>query len=493
MIVAALVIHAVLLPLLFFGLLQVITADHEGVFVDHVRAYARAFADIMNEDAFTAEDAELFAHLDSMLLGGRCVFAELERPDRIFLSTLNAPEDAAKFTEDFEYGDNDDDVYYLSVPLQMTDRIAVLKLGFDEGPTQAQIASARGRILTILAAYLVVSLLMVVVLSSLLARPLQRLRRDSRKIASGDYSRQLLVSSRIDEIRELTRDLEAMRSELVGVTARLQHEIVEREAAEAERRKIETRLQHLQRLESIGTLAGGIAHEFNNILLPLLLYTDLSLEDLPDDSPARSNLQRVINLANRAKGLSHKILTFSRVPDDSDRVEIPLGPVVAEAMSMVRALIPASIDIRLEIDGDAGIVSCDPGEIQQLVVNLCSNSYLALPAGGGHISVAVQSREVDAEFAARHPRLRPGRYVRLTVADTGRGMDSDTMERIFEPFFTTREVGKGTGLGLSVVHGIVEKHDAEIVVSSEPGCGTTIDVYFPMVGAATTIEGEESK
>jgi len=490
MIIAALVIHAVLLPMLFFGLLQLIRTDHETVFVDHVRAYARAFADIMNEDAFTAENSELYAHLDSMLLGGRCVYAELETPDRVLLSTLNTSDDAERFTEDFGFGENGDDIYYLSVPLQMTDKVAVLKLGFDEGPTRVQIARARDMILTILAAYLLASILFMVVLSTLLSRPLQRLRRDSRKIASGDYSRQLVVSSKIDEIRELTRDLEAMRSELVGVTAKLQHEISEREMAEAERRKIESRLQHLQRLESIGTLAGGIAHEFNNILLPLVLYTDLSLDDLPEDSPARANLQRVIGLANRAKGLSHKILTFSRVPDDSDHVEIELGPVVEEAMSMVRALIPASIDIRTDIDSDAGTVSCDPGEIQQLVVNLCSNSYLALPAGGGHISVEVELCDVDAEYAGRHPRLRPGQYVKLEVSDTGRGMDSATMQRIFEPFFTTREVGKGSGLGLSVVHGIVVKHDAEIVVVSEPGCGTTFTVYFPTTDNTPGLKGE---
>jgi len=482
MVFAVLLIHAALLPALFYGLLAVVRNGQEAVFVDHVRIYTRVFADILESNLAPGAAPEIRAHLDSSMLGGRGIYATLQMGDRLLVSSLMEPEDADLFVEDFAFGEHGDDVYYLSIPLQTGDMVTVLKLGFDEAPTLAQIDSARRTILFILATYLLVSLVLVILLSTVVARPLQRLRRDSRKIASGDYTRQLSVDSNIQEIRELTHDLEAMRSTLVGVNARLQKEIVERETAEAEQRSLEAHLRHSQRLQSIGTLAGGIAHEFNNVLLPLLLYADLSLEDLPDDSPARSNLERLMKLANRAKGLSQQILTFGRQSGDTQRVALNIAPVVEEAMSMVRALIPASIEIRTDIAPDTGTILCDATEIQQLVVNLCSNAYRALSKGGGYILVTVTKCQVTRKFAEKYPRLREGQYVRLEVTDSGEGMDSATIERIFEPFFTTREVGQGTGLGLSVVHGIVVKHDGEIIVTSEPNRGTTFDVYFPLAG-----------
>jgi two-component system cell cycle sensor histidine kinase/response regulator CckA len=278
----------------------------------------------------------------------------------------------------------------------------------------------------------------------------------------------------------LTRDLERMRSTLVGINARLEEEIVNREAAEAERRKAEIHLRHVDRLQSMGTLAGGVAHEFNNVLLPMLLYTDLALEDLPDDSPVRSNLERVMKLADRAKGLSDQILTFGRASGEA-MVEIPdVAAVIDEAMSMVQALIPASADICIDMRPSVGPIVGNPNEIQQLVVNLCSNAFQSLAKSAGRITISLETFYVSEEFAELHPRLGEGKYARLKVADTGLGMDSATLERIFDPFFTTREVGKGTGLGLSVVHGIVVKHDGDIVVSSEVDVGTTVDVYLPL-------------
>ena len=291
------------------------------------------------------------------------------------------------------------------------------------------------------------------------------------------------VDSDIAEIHELTNDLENMRSTLVGVNKRLEGEIASREAAEEERRKAEVHLRHMHRLQSIGTLAGGIAHEFNNVLLPILLYTDLALEDLPDDSVARPNLERVTKLAKRAKGLSEQILTFGRPSGDSMAVHTDIAPVLDEALSMVRALIPVSTEIQVDIHRPLGPIDCDPNELQQLVVNLCSNAYKALAHGDGRIGVSAENVEVTPALVEAHPRLKAGPCVRLTVADNGEGMDSATIERMFDPFFSTRDVGQGTGLGLSVVHGIASKHKGEIVVSSEVGVGTTIEVYLPQAEA----------
>jgi len=482
MVLAVLLIHAVLLPLLSYGMLTLVRSVQEELFIDHVRIYSRVFADQLQSDGALANDEKIIEALDSSILGGRCVHAAFELNDRRVLSSLMDEKDGGNFEEDFGFGEHGDNVYYLSTPLVVGNTMAVLELGFDEEPALSEIESARKTILTIVVGYLLITVFLVMLLGAIVSRPLQRLRHDSRKIASGDYTRQMSVESQMFEIKELTNDLEHMRSTLVGINARLEGEIANREVAEAERRKAETHLRHMHRLQSIGTLAGGVAHEFNNVLLPILMYTDFALEDLPEDNPTRPNLERVLKLANRAKGLSEQILTFGRPSGEVMNEYEDVAPILDEAMSMVRALIPASIEIRIGIDRPIGPIKCDPNEVQQLVVNLCSNAYKAVLKGDGSISVGAENFEATPEFAAQHPRLATGHYVRLTVADDGEGMDSDTLERMFDPFFSTREVGKGTGLGLSVVHGIVTKHKGEIVVASEVGEGTRIDVYFPKVG-----------
>lgn len=482
MILAVLLIHAVLLPVLIYGTLTVVKNGQEEVFVDHVRTYSRVFADLIESGSTIATEADIVANLDSWILGGRCVHAALRLDDRLILSSLMDVGDGEKFLEDFRFGEHDDGVYYLSVPLKIGQQLAVLEMGFDEEPTALEFKAVRNSIIEIALGYLLITVALVTILSKLISRPLQRLRRDSRDIAKGDYGRKLQVDSQIVEIHELTRDLDHMRSALVGTNARLQAEVTSREHAEAERRKAETHVRHMHRLQSIGTLAGGVAHEFNNVLQPIVLYTDLALEDLPGSSPVRPNLERVMKLANRAKGLSEQILTFSRPGGDALTTITDIAPVIDEAMSMVRALVPASVDILLDIERPVGPMLCNPNEVQQLLVNLCSNAYRALRGGGDSIKVSLRQYVVTAEFAKIHPRLKAGSYAMLQVADNGAGMDADTVQRIFDPFFTTREVGKGTGLGLSVVHGIVVRHGGDIVVSSEPGIGTTIDVSFPLAG-----------
>ena len=479
MVLAVMLIHAVLLPLLSYGMLTVVRNVQEEIFIDHVRIYSRVFADLLQSNGALADEERIMEALDSAILGGRCVHAAFKQGNRRLLSSLMNPDEGKDFMEDFSFGEHGDNVYYLSVPLVVGNAMAVLEFGFDEEPTLLEMDHARSTILSIVLIYLLVSVVLVVLLSTAFSRPLQRLRHDSHKIASGDYTRQMSADSKIFEINELTMDLEHMRSTLVGINERLEGEIASREEAEAERRKAEIHLRHMHRLQSIGTLAGGVAHEFNNVLLPLLLYTDLALEDLPPYSPVRPNLERVLKLANRAKGLSEQILTFGRPAGEDTRFVEDMAPVLDEAVSMVRALTPANIEMTFAIDRPAGPVQCDPNEVQQLVVNLCSNAYRSLLKGGGGIRVGLRECAVTEEFAAEHPRLKAGDYICLTVADDGEGMDADTMERMFDPFFSTREVGKGTGLGLSVVHGIVTKHNGDIVVSSEVGVGTTIDVFFP--------------
>lgn len=221
----------------------------------------------------------------------------------------------------------------------------------------------------------------------------------------------------------------------------------------------------------------------------MILYTDLALEDMPEDSDTSANLRRVMELASRAKGLSQKILTFGRQDMEKMLCVSSLVQVVEEATTMIRALLPATVNIVSDIDAEVKQVLCDPAELQQLLVNLCNNAFQALGDGGDEIGIHLRGEVVAGALASRFTHLEAGEYVVLEVSDTGKGMDEKTVERVFEPFFTTQDVGQGTGLGMSVVHGIVMRHNGEIIVESREGEGTSIRVYFP-VADESNIESE---
>lgn len=475
-----LLIHAVLMPLLFFTLAEAVERNLANAFLDDARLYARFIADSIDDLDFDSGQDVVVEHLDSALLGGRIVYAALAYNDSVIASSLTDPHEFIQFREDFEFGEHGDETYYLSLPVESGYQTGILRLGFDETPAREHFETVRKSIVYALATYMLSVLIAIAYLSSAVVRPLKWLQQASRTISSGEVDRELVTQSSLVEIQDLTADLEKMRSKLVGMNAQLQQEIMDREQSETERRNLERYLRHAQRLESLGTLAGGVAHEFNNVLQPLLLYTDLALEDLPEDSPAVENLKNILTLANRAKGLSQQILTFGRQDTDAEFELLNLTPVVHEALTMIRALLPATIDIRADISSDIGNVRGDPAQIKQLLVNLCNNSFRALAASDGHIIVSLKEVIVPRKLASEHPKLRDGEYVVLQVADTGVGMDPQTVERVFEPFFTTQDVGQGTGLGLSVVHGIVVRHDGEIILESELGKGTRVRIYLPL-------------
>ena len=245
-----------------------------------------------------------------------------------------------------------------------------------------------------------------------------------------------------------------------------------------DRKRLEAQLRQAQKMEAIGTLAGGIAHDFNNILMAMLGYAEMAKIDLPEGTVARSDLEEVLKAGGRARDLVRQILAFSR-QIDQERQPVQLHPVIKEALKLLRASLPATIEIQQNIDTDCGVVLADPTQIHQVLMNLCSNAHHAMRDKGGILEVELKSVDVDADFAVLIPNLREGPYVRLTVSDTGYGMDRATMERIFEPFFTTKAVGEGTGMGLATVHGIVTSHNGAITVYSEAGKGTTFHVYLP--------------
>jgi PAS domain S-box-containing protein len=242
--------------------------------------------------------------------------------------------------------------------------------------------------------------------------------------------------------------------------------------------QLESQIRQTQKMEAIGTLAGGIAHDFNNILGAMFGFVHLLQLDTEGNAQAQESLEEILKACNRAKDLVQQILTFSRQREQKPQV-IKLDTIVKEAMKFLRASLPAQIKIELNLDPAAPAVLADPTQIYQVTMNLATNALHAMEGQSGRLAVSLEPFSPDTAFLLAHRESKPMDYARLTVADTGRGMDAKTLERIFEPFFTTKPVGKGTGLGLAVVHGIVQSSGGLVTVESEVGRGSTFCLYFP--------------
>ena len=242
----------------------------------------------------------------------------------------------------------------------------------------------------------------------------------------------------------------------------------------------EKQLQQVMKLQAIGTLAGGIAHDFNNILFPIVGYTELTMDDIPEDSEARHNLEEILKATNRAKELVNQILTFSRRNDQEQR-PLKVQYLIKEALKLLRATIPTSIEIESSVDENCSPIKGDPTQIHQVIMNLCTNAYHAMQETGGTLRVSLKEVGISYEQSMKRVGMKMGQNLQLTVQDTGHGMDSQVLERIFEPYYTTKEQGKGTGLGLSVIHGIIKNHGGDITVRSQPGKGATFTVHLPII------------
>jgi len=264
----------------------------------------------------------------------------------------------------------------------------------------------------------------------------------------------------------------------------IDRDISGRKSEEEENRRLEHQLRQSQKMEAMGTLAGGIAHDFNNILFPIIGYAEMTLYEMPEDSLTRRNLKELLKAANRAKGLVRQILTFSR-QTEQERKPLEMQPIIKEALKLIRASLPTTIEIRQSIATETGLVSIDPTQIHQVVMNLCTNAFHAMQEKGGVLGVTFEEVEINSEGLSACVDLSPGTYLKLTVSDTGHGMDREVMDHIFDPYFTTKSPGEGTGMGLAVVHGIVKSHGGKISVYSEPDVGTTFIVYLPRVDTAS--------
>lgn len=264
-------------------------------------------------------------------------------------------------------------------------------------------------------------------------------------------------------------------------------DLSERKRAEARLREQERQIRHKQRLEVVGTLAGGIAHEFNNLLQIVHGYVDAAMDELPPDGSAYRNLQNVVEAADRAVTITRKLLDFSRLhstarsenpPPDGERSTLHPNQAVVELSALVRPLLGRQIELTTELDERVGVLNADPVSFQQMLMNLCVNARDAMP-DGGTLRICTANVTFAKCAGIRSPDVRRGCYVQISVADTGCGMPPEVMERMFDPFFTTKAVGKGTGLGLAAVLSIVRQHSGFLRVQSRVGEGTTIQVNFP--------------
>jgi len=241
-------------------------------------------------------------------------------------------------------------------------------------------------------------------------------------------------------------------------------------------------------MESVGTLAGGIAHDFNNILGIILGNAELAMDDVPEWNPAKFNLKEIRTASLRAKDVVRQLLSFAR-KTRLEKKPTNIVSIVKESLKLLRSSIPTSIEIHRNISADIDTILADPTQINQVLINLCTNANHAMP-DGGIIDVILKSVELNENVTAQYPDLNPGRYVSLTVSDTGHGIPKEDMDRIFDPYYTTKDVGKGTGMGLAVVHSIVKEHNGIITVKSEPGKGTTFTIFFPAVDKEAVVESE---
>ncbi len=250
-----------------------------------------------------------------------------------------------------------------------------------------------------------------------------------------------------------------------------------------EMRRLESQLRHAQKMESIGTLAGGVAHDFNNILSALMGYASLMQMKMEKDNPLRPYLEQVLSASRKAAELTQSLLAFSR-KQPVTLAALDISSTIRLTKKLLKRLLTEDIDLHTALAPDDTVVMADRSQIDQILFNLVTNARDAMPRGGTLI-IRTDVADIDNGFTRAHGFGKPGRYVMITISDTGEGMDEATQRKIFDPFFTTKETGKGTGLGLATVYGIVKQHDGYITVQSEPGRGSTFRVYLPAIRAKT--------
>jgi len=263
-------------------------------------------------------------------------------------------------------------------------------------------------------------------------------------------------------------------------TLALVTDITEKRLAEEEKSKLEHQLRHSDKIRAIGTMASGIAHDFNNILVAILGYTEVMIYNTTEGSIFEKNLKEIRNACNRAINLVKQILTFSR-KSEVKRIPLQISPIVKETLKLLRRLLPSTVELKEHIEENLVWIKADPTQIQQIIINLCTNAAQAMSKSSGSMEVILKNLSIQTKDITIYENMKPGTYLQLIVTDTGHGIPPEIKERIFEPYFTTKKTGEGSGMGLAVVYGIVKAYGGEITVDSNIGKGTTITICFPGV------------
>ncbi|MBF0288444.1 MAG: response regulator [SAR324 cluster bacterium] len=293
------------------------------------------------------------------------------------------------------------------------------------------------------------------------------------------------LEEKTDELEEALEIQQSLNDNLIQTTRELQ--------------QTQQQLIQAQKMEALGVLAGGIAHEFNNLLFAISGYSEMIREDAAENSIILDNVEQIIKAGKRAKDLVQQILTFSRRSETTYK-PVEVGALIKEALKLMRSTLPTTIDIQQEISIDEHVVLADPTQIHQIIMNLCSNASHAMMTKGGILKITLERIKISPDFATWH-EIQEGTYVKLGITDTGCGMDAEVADHIFEPFFTTKSPGQGTGMGLSVVHGSVKSHNGAITVQSKPEKGTTIEIFLPEIDSPvlpelstsdSVLQGQES-
>ena len=357
-----------------------------------------------------------------------------------------------------------------------------------------------GALLSI-ALFLALGVAMALYVSRYVVLPLRKITETTSAVASGELGHAIPFAERRDEIGSLARALrvfrdsamakEALRSEKDKALSDLAiaHEQLEAKVEERTRdltqeiavnTQLQAKLRQAEKMEALGTLAGGVAHELNNLLQPVIMMTELTLSQLPEQSPHHAQLQRVVDAGGKAAEIVQRILAFGRV-DEASQDPLDISSVVRDAVAFVRTILPTSITLHVDILDHAGTVRGDRTQLTQVLINLATNARDAIGANVGGVWISLSRVEGQVKAHTRMAgTLGAGPYAVVKIRDNGSGMDEATLRRIFEPFFTTKGVGKGTGLGLSVTHGIVTGHGGAIDVDTAPSRGTTFSIYLPL-------------
>jgi two-component system cell cycle sensor histidine kinase/response regulator CckA len=328
----------------------------------------------------------------------------------------------------------------------------------------------------------------VFVITDRSTRPLACLAEGVRALEQGDFSYPL-KSHGGDEVAHVTRAFVDMRNTLQRNEVQRRQDETQKQELEGQRLQLEGQLRQAQKMDAMGRLAGGVAHDFNNLLTVIKGNSSLLVERLQSDDRLLGCTRQIENAADRAASLTRQLLAFCRMQVLQPKI-MDLNMQVSDMCKLLRRLIREDIAFNFHAGESLGRVKADPGQIEQVIMNLAVNAGDAMPTGGS-LSIETRNVAVDEKYASTRPPIKPGQYVLLAVADTGHGMDAETKARIFEPFFTTKEQGKGTGLGLATVYGIVKQSGGCVWVESEPGKGARFEVYLPRVDGMVETDAPE--